>query len=683
MKKLYFFFLSLLISGLTFGQTSDLYFSMYGEGSSNNKFLEIYNGTGADIDLSNYSLSSCSNGCDIAGEFDFPDNVTFPPGTMLMDGDVYVVAHPSADAQILAEADTTFTFLSNGDDAFALTLAGATANTYTIIDILGDLSNVDGDGWDVAGITNATVNRTLTRKASICDPNPTELGSFGTDANNSEWIVTASNSGWGTLGAFTGCVTNPVVTITSPSEGATLASGTTLVDIVFSGENVPGTATFDITVVVNGGTPNTLNDVTSPVQVPTIDGDNLTVTVELIDGGVIASDTVNFSVAFPCDLQVGTITETCDAINPGPGDTYNVTIDYTGGATSTYTIDTEGIGTLGGDNPSTTAAGTITITNIPEDTDFVVTFTGDPMISGCDFTRNINSPDCDPQLTLPISETFTYADGSLVGNSQWESTSGNAGDFLVTSGQAIVQHGTPSEDVALPFAAVTGDLFYAFDMSVADLGAPYVGGDNEYFVHFRTGSGFVAQLDIVEPTAGGDFTLGIATDASTAQATWASDLLFDTTYRVVVRYDQDASIAELWVDATSETDTSITGNDETDPGEGVLSFAMRQSDSSENEGIAIDNLVIAEDFNQTTLSTPSLTATEFNVYPNPTSDGFVNITSENNDTINITVYDILGKEVLNSPVINNRLNVSSLTTGLYMMKITQNNASITKKLVIK
>ena len=39
----------------------DLFFSEYGEGSSNNKWLEIYNSTGQNIDLSNYALARVSN----------------------------------------------------------------------------------------------------------------------------------------------------------------------------------------------------------------------------------------------------------------------------------------------------------------------------------------------------------------------------------------------------------------------------------------------------------------------------------------------------------------------------------------------------------------------------------------------------------------------------------------------
>ena len=100
-----------------------MFFSEYAEGSSNNKYLEIYNGTGVDVDLSEYSISSCSNGCDVDGEFDYPNNIVFSPGTILPHGEVYVVCHPSASDGIAAECDQTFLYLSNGDDFFALTEA--------------------------------------------------------------------------------------------------------------------------------------------------------------------------------------------------------------------------------------------------------------------------------------------------------------------------------------------------------------------------------------------------------------------------------------------------------------------------------------------------------------------------------------------------------------------------------
>ena len=66
---------------------------------------------------------------------------------MLNDGAVYIIAHPSADSSILAVANQTFQYLSNGDDAFALTLAGATASSCTIVDIIRifkETQEVDG-----------------------------------------------------------------------------------------------------------------------------------------------------------------------------------------------------------------------------------------------------------------------------------------------------------------------------------------------------------------------------------------------------------------------------------------------------------------------------------------------------------------------------------------------------------
>ena len=123
--------------------TNAVFFSEYGEGNSNNKYLEIFNGTGEDIDLNQYAISSCSNGCDDYSTWDFPSNITFEPGTIVETGDVYVIAHPSADAQILAQGDATFTYLSNGNDAFGL----VDASTGIVIDIIGEMGPDPGVGW--------------------------------------------------------------------------------------------------------------------------------------------------------------------------------------------------------------------------------------------------------------------------------------------------------------------------------------------------------------------------------------------------------------------------------------------------------------------------------------------------------------------------------------------------------
>lgn len=178
-------------------ETDNLFFSEYAEGSSNNKYLEIYNATDGDVDLGSYSLSSCSNGCDDGVNWDYPDNVTFDAGTTISSGDVYVVCHGSSDEFILAECDQTFTYLSNGDDVFALTQVGS----GVVLDIIGTIGDDPGSGWEVAGVSNGTKDHTLVRNASVESGNAGDwLSSAGTNANDSEWVVLDQNT-WDYLGS--------------------------------------------------------------------------------------------------------------------------------------------------------------------------------------------------------------------------------------------------------------------------------------------------------------------------------------------------------------------------------------------------------------------------------------------------------------------------------------------------
>lgn len=73
----------------------------------------------------------------------------------------------------------------------------------------------------------------------------------------------------------------------------------------------------------------------------------------------------------------------------------------------------------------------------------------------------------------------------------------------------------------------------------------------------------------------------------------------------------------------------------------------------------------------------------FSIYPNPSSLGYVNITSRSNAEMNVSVFDVLGKLVINKEVSNKKIDVSNLKTGIYIMKVSQDDAVSTKKLVIQ
>ena len=194
-------------------EVANLFFSEVAEGSSNNKYLEIYNATDGDVDLSGYSLSSCSNGCDDgASTWDYPDNVMFDAGTMLEAGDVFVVCHGSADDIIQAECDQSFTYLSNGDDVFGLTQIGS----GILLDLIGEFGEDPGSGWEVAGVANGTKDHTLVRKFIVEGNWGDWGGSAGTNADDSEWVVFEQNT-WDYVGshphefAIIGCMDSNAV----------------------------------------------------------------------------------------------------------------------------------------------------------------------------------------------------------------------------------------------------------------------------------------------------------------------------------------------------------------------------------------------------------------------------------------------------------------------------------------
>lgn len=172
--------LVLLVSGgTTLAATSELFFSEYIEGSSNNKALEIYNGTGAAVDLAagGYNVQMFFNGNASAG---LTINLT---GTVA-DGDVFVLAQSSASADILAQADqTNGAGWFNGDDAVVL------RKGTTVIDSIGQVGFDPGTEWG-SGLTS-TADNTLRRKSSICEGDTVPNDVFDPAA---EWDGFATNT---------------------------------------------------------------------------------------------------------------------------------------------------------------------------------------------------------------------------------------------------------------------------------------------------------------------------------------------------------------------------------------------------------------------------------------------------------------------------------------------------------
>lgn len=214
-------------------QCSDLFFSEYIEGSSNNKALEIYNPTDDPINLGGYKVNLYSNGSTTPNS----SNSIVLQDTMLEAGGTYIIAHPSADPAILALADYTGGPANfNGDDAIEL-VDTATGLTIDVIGVIGERPD---PAWVVG--SGSTKDHTLVRSASTND------GTSDWTAGALTWEV-YDNNFFDSLGTHyvTSCAVvtpTPIISLTPISESISEDGG----DVSFSINviNITEDVTFDL-----------------------------------------------------------------------------------------------------------------------------------------------------------------------------------------------------------------------------------------------------------------------------------------------------------------------------------------------------------------------------------------------------------------------------------------------------
>lgn len=410
----------------------------------------------------------------------------------------------------------------------------------------------------------------------------------------------------------------------------------------------------------------------------------------------------NFNAS--CTLVLGTPTAACNA-STLVTDTYTASITYTGGGSGTYTI-TPSSGTVTGDNPGTVAAGTILINGVAEGTNLTVNVVSGP----CSYQATVNSPECKPALGLPYYEPFAYAEASSLGQSQQWSNN-NTGDNIIVAGGTLTPaypglnpsttgyaiFGGDGLDCSTAFTSTnTGTIYYSFIMNVNTMaGVTDVNGG--YFATFGSGSSTFGGTLWTKRVDDGVYNLGLEVRTGTAaNTTWTTDAYTaGQTVFVVVGYTfGDPATASddtvnLWVNPTINgtqpaatiTDTH-TGTDLTS----ISNFILRQDSTGETPSMSVDELRIGTTWAQVTngtLGTNQNTIAGLRMYPNPVTNGTLFIETSANAEKTVTVFDVLGKQVLNTTTSNNTINVASLHTGVYIVNITEEGKTASRKLVIK
>ena len=146
---------------------ADLFISEYVEGTSNNKYIEIFNGTGSAVDLSNYSLRHYNNGSSTA-------SYSLVLSGTLADSDVYVVENSSEALGVAADLSTASSVMTfNGNDPMAL------AKDDANIDVVGTIGVNVTNLANVTKVRKSTVSQgTTTYDAAEWDDYPTNTISY-------------------------------------------------------------------------------------------------------------------------------------------------------------------------------------------------------------------------------------------------------------------------------------------------------------------------------------------------------------------------------------------------------------------------------------------------------------------------------------------------------------------------
>ena len=307
------------------------------------------------------------------------------------------------------------------------------------------------------------------------------------------------------------------------------------------------------------------------------------------------------------------------------------------------------------------------------------------------------------QQTLPFADTFSYTAGNLHETAPWSALGAPSTltppDHILLDGTKVTFAGIGT-DAQLNITSlttgtvsnfITGTVFYRFNLKVISM-AGVTDTNGGYLSGFSQNSTtFGGTLWTKRASDDNTFYLGIETRTATGALTTYTSETYNTgtTYTVVVSYTFNTTATaddtvKLWINPTTLdettpllTDTHV-GTDLTS----IASFFFRQDSLTETPSVEIDDLGITLSYSAALATTQNEIA-GLKVYPNPVSNGVLHVESNLNTERTISLFDVLGKQVLTTTTSNNTINVAALNSGVYIVKINEGGNTATRKVVIR
>jgi hypothetical protein len=347
--------------------------------------------------------------------------------------------------------------------------------------------------------------------------------------------------------------------------------------------------------------------------------------------------TVTPSDCAVCDMSLDSAEYTCSTNTAGDNnDAVTITISYTGSESTLVSITTSTTGTVGGDDPTTVADGSITITGLSEGDAWDITLNGGDC-DGTTISGTVPAAACDPVTQdLIINEVLGDPDSDANEDGTYDYSDDEFIEFYnIGSAPLDISGYTISDNSGLKHTFPANSVINPSEFLIV-----FGGGVLNNF----TGNAQLASSGSIGITNGGDIL-------TVKNVAGAEVLVF--TY-------------------TSTNNQSL----------------CRQPDFTGDFVPHLSHTANAVEFspgrrNDVPLSTGTLEISRFEVYPNPSNTGFVTIKSNQMGAVQAQVFDLLGKEVINTVVNNERLDVSNLNAGVYVVKLTQNKNTTTRKLIIQ
>ncbi len=287
--------------------------------------------------------------------------------------------------------------------------------------------------------------------------------------------------------------------------------------------------------------------------------------------------------------------------------------------------------------------------------------------------------------SFETSEGFTL--GNINGQNNWSVTTLMGAKAAVSNGRAMT--GVNSLRIS-PENSQSTNLHFAYS-PIYPIDAESVTVSQDIYIDPQPATGFASDtyIDVLEYDSTGEGTLyltsrlvfdynnkiQVISGINAAGTAYEYEELISynrsTWYNVKIVYDVVGGSMNYYLNGSL-----IYSNDMYN---GVYADVVRYGFDDYGSGFNIDNFRL-----ENTLSNENFTTNIFNISPNPTSD-IVNISSSlNTNLTQVNVIDLNGRTVKAfnlGGVVNAQINIADLSSGVYMLNITSEEGTTTKKIV--